>query len=84
MICLDKHDLQVIVLLRRNPDFVKFIEILNKAAHAVAIGNAQIKDEVISRWNQGRLQELLDILKIIKNADEDMQGLRTEARRHVE
>jgi hypothetical protein len=84
MISLDKHDIQNIVLLLRYQEFIKFIELLNKSANALAIGNAAIKDETLAKWNQGRIQELLDILKIIRSASEDLKGFKTEARKHVE
>ncbi len=84
MILLDKHDLQVIVSLRRNADFIQFIEILNRSANAIAIGNAKIRSEVSTRWNQGRRQELLDILNKIEKADEDFKQYRKEARKFVE
>jgi hypothetical protein len=84
MISLDKQELQVLVSLRRNSDFIKFIEILNRSANALAIGNALTKDDVLTRWNQGKIQELLEILKAIKNADEDLSGYNAPARKHIE
>lgn len=83
MITLDKQDIQNIVLLRRYPEFEKFIALLNRSAEVLAIANAAIKDDTLVKWNQGRVQELIDILKVIRNANEDLQNFKTEARKHV-
>jgi hypothetical protein len=82
---LDKQELQAIVVLKRTPDFKTFLDILNKSVNVLFISNASQKDEIVARWNQGRTQEILDILNKIKNADEDLRNYKeSEARRHIE
>ncbi len=73
MISLDKRDLQDIVILKRVPEFTRFIDIINKSINVLAIGNATIKDEVQVHWNQGKIQELLSVLKVVKNAEEELR-----------
>ena len=84
MISLDKSELQAIVILKRIPEFKQFIDVLSRSISAMSIANAMVKDEVISRWNQGRLQELIDITNKIRTSDEELHAFRTEARQHVE
>jgi hypothetical protein len=84
MIQLDKNELQAIIILKRNPEFKIFLDIFNRSVGALSIINASLKDEVSVRWNQGRIQELLEIIRKIKTADEELHEFRTEARQHVE
>uniref|UniRef100_A0A6H2A3A6 Uncharacterized protein n=1 Tax=viral metagenome TaxID=1070528 RepID=A0A6H2A3A6_9ZZZZ len=84
IISLDKQELQAIVLLKRVPEFKSFLDVLNRSIATLSYSNAMTKDEVISRWNQGRLQELIDITNKIKTADEELHAFKTEARQHVE
>ena len=84
IITLDKSELQAIVILKRTPEFKTLLDIFNRSINTLAITNAMMKDEVVSRWNQGRIQELLDILNKIKTADEELHAFNKEARTHVE
>jgi hypothetical protein len=83
MIPLDKQELQTIVILKRVPEFKQFIDILNKSLNALSLKNATVNDEILVRWNQGRIQELLDITKQIKSADEELHSVSKEARKYV-
>jgi hypothetical protein len=85
MISLDKSELQAIVILKRSPEGKTFIDALNRSANFLSLQNASQRDDVQSRWTQGRVQELLDILNKIKNAEEDLRTINPqEARRHIE
>lgn len=84
IIILDKQEIQAIVILKRTPEFKILLDIFNRSINTLAITNAMTKDEVISRWNQGRVQELLDIVNKIKTADEELHAFNKEARTHVE
>jgi hypothetical protein len=81
---LDKSDLQCIVILKRTPEFPQFMEILNQSLKELALVTTTIKDDVVLRWNQGKSQELLDIIRKIKSADEELHAFKTEARQHIE
>lgn len=84
MIQLDKQELQAIMVLKMIPEFKIFVDILNKESSNLSYSCASTKDEILLRWNQGRYQEILDILTKIKTADEELRSYRTEARKHVE
>jgi hypothetical protein len=84
MITLDKQEIQAIVILKRVPEFKVFLDVLGRSISNLSYSNAMVKDEVISRWNQGKLQELIDITSKIKTADEELHAFRSEARQHVE
>jgi hypothetical protein len=73
MITPEKRDLQDIAILKRVPEFMRFIDMLNKSTNFLAISNASIKDETQMHWNQGKIQELLSILKTVKNAEEELR-----------
>jgi hypothetical protein len=72
------------MLLKRAPEFKIFLDILNRSINHISITNAICKDDTVMRWNQGRAQELLDIIKVIKNADEELHAFKSEARKHIE
>jgi hypothetical protein len=84
MISLDKQELQSIMLLKTNPDFKVFLDIIVRSITHLSILNASIKDDTLNKWNQGRIQELLDIQKVIKTCNEELHAFRAEARKHVE
>ncbi len=84
MIALDKNDLQTLVILKRTQEWPRFMDILSRSISVLTIANATIKDEVQLRWNQGKVQELLDIIRQIKTSDEELHKFKTEARQHIE
>ena len=73
MISLDKIDIQNIVILKRYPEFVRFTSLLERAATTLSVKNATIREDIFIHWNQGRVQELLDILNKIRTAEEDLK-----------
>ena len=81
MIQLDRQALQNIVILKRNPEFIAFLLLLERAKIAIALSNSRMSDEVMCRWNQGRVQELDDILTKIKTSDEDLKNFNTAPRK---
>jgi len=80
MIKLTQQELHAVQLLRTNPEFKIFLDVLNRSAIIAAAQSATIKDEVIMRWNQGRYQELDEILKVVKTSDEELRAFRSSAR----
>ncbi len=72
------------MILKRNPDFKIFLDALNRSMTTLFVSNAITKEETVMRWNQGKAQELIDIINKIKNADEELRSFRPEARQHVE
>lgn len=74
MISIDKNDIQNIVILKRVPEFKKLMELIKRRITELSIKNAVIKDEVLMHWNQGRVQELLDIIKEVESADENLRS----------
>ncbi|MDD4877397.1 MAG: hypothetical protein PHQ86_09825 [Dehalococcoidales bacterium] len=79
MVKLTQQELHSITILRTNPDFKVFLDVLNRSAIIAAAQSATIKDEVIMRWNQGRYQELDEILKVVKTSDEELRAFKSSA-----
>lgn len=75
MIKLDKRELQALHILKTNPDFKIFLDILNKSATLHATQSCVSKDDITSKWLQGRYQEDMDILTTIRNADDDLRQM---------
>lgn len=63
---MNVNELELVLRLSVNEDFVKFLEILRDSSYILGVTGAKMKDEVECRWNQGRMQELLDIIKTVK------------------
>jgi hypothetical protein len=84
MIQLEKQELQALVILKRVPEYKTLSDILEKRIRTISLANAIIKDDIQARWNQGRVQELLDLLKMFKTADEELHLFKSEARKHIE
>lgn len=71
---LDKTDLYNIVSLKRYKEFNLFMDILAKKANYLSSKCIVTKDDVEARWLQGRVQELLDLMRDIKRADEELKA----------
>ncbi len=84
MIKLDKQAIQNLVILKRSPEFVTFMNLLEKSKIALALSNARCADDITCRWNQGRIQELDDILSKIKTSDEDLLAFREAPRKNID
>jgi hypothetical protein len=78
---LERSELEAVIRINANPDFQIFTGIIKDSAYELAIKNSNIQDETQLRWNQGRTQELLDILKKIRDAGEDLDYLRKQVRK---
>ena len=78
---LERSELESLVSISGNIDFIAFINILKETAHEIAIKNSSVIEEVQFRWNQGRIQEILDILKKIRDASEELEYTRKQARK---
>lgn len=84
IITLDKSELQAIVLLKRMPEFKIFYDVLKRSMNLLCVAGVSIKEETQTRWNQGRAQELIDIVTKINTADEELPRFKEKARQHVE
>lgn len=72
---LTANELEVVLRLSLNEDFIKFMEIIRDSSFMLGVNNSKIKDEVEVRWNQGRMQELLDLIKLVKDCKTDLDYL---------
>jgi C4-dicarboxylate transporter len=78
---LERPELEALVSISGNIDFITFTNILKETAHEIAIKNSTIIEEVQFRWNQGRVQEILDILKKIRDAKDELEYTRKQVRK---
>lgn len=78
---LERSELEAIIAINSNPDFQTFLGIIKDSAYELAIKSSSITDEIQLRWNQGKTQELLDILKKIRDASGDLEYLRKQVRK---
>jgi hypothetical protein len=58
--------LEAISALSSNPNFSIFIEWIRESEHVTMRSSLNIKEELQLRWNQGKLQNMNDILKAIE------------------
>lgn len=78
---LNREDMEVILRLKTQEDFILFLGILKESTHLLGIANGLLRDEIDVRWNQGKMQELLDIIKKINDTDTDLEYMRKQAKR---
>lgn len=78
---LNRSELETIIKLSAHEEFENFLAILRDSSYLLSVVNSRLKDEVEVRWNQGRVQELLDILKIISEARVDLELLKKQSDR---
>lgn len=58
--------LEAISALSSDPRFLVFIDWIRESENMIMRGNLNIKEELQLRWNQGKLQNMNDILKAIE------------------
>lgn len=58
--------LESISALSSDSNFILFTDWLKESEYAIMRGNITTKEELQLRWNQGRLQNLNDILRAIE------------------
>jgi len=78
---LNIKEVELFIRLSNDPDFREFLSIVKESVLILGTINAKIKDETELRWNQGRMQELLDILKKVSDSISDLNDLRKQKSR---
>jgi len=78
---LNIKEVELFIRLSNDPDFREFLSIVKESVLMLGTINAKIKDETELRWNQGRMQELLDILKKVSDSISDLNDLRKQKSR---
>jgi hypothetical protein len=76
MIQADKKTLEAIISIRSSDEFTLFMKLVDDSIASLHAANITATGTLLS-WNQGRLQELLDIRNLVNNVYETMDQLMT-------
>ena len=68
--------LSALSALDGDPNFEVVKEWLTVSLDELNVANASTKDEVLTRWNQGSIQTLKEVLETSKNARQALSRLR--------
>ena len=68
--------LSALSALDGNPNFEVVKEWLAVSLEELNVANASTKDEVLTRWNQGSIQTLYEVLETSKNARQAFSRLK--------
>ncbi len=72
---LERRELEAINRMHGLEDFQTFITILKDSATELSLLNSKVESDVQTRWNQGKVQELLDILKKIDDTTYNLERI---------